>query len=43
MKNQKLIIMIIASLLIIFTLFVPPFFGKSDDGSFYNFRGKVCS
>ena len=36
MKNQKLIIMIIASLLIIFTLFVPPFFGKSYDGSFYN-------
>ena len=28
--------MIIASLLIIFTLIIPPFFGKSDDGSFYN-------
>ena len=36
MKMQKTIIIIIAFLLILFTLFVPPFFGKSDDGSFYN-------
>ena len=35
MAKHKLIIFIIAAVIIIATLFVPPFYGKGDDGSFY--------
>lgn len=36
MNKHKNIIFIVASLIIIATLFIPPFYGKGDDGSFYS-------
>lgn len=35
MNKPKLIIFAVAALIIISTLFIPPFYGKGDDGSFY--------
>ena len=36
MTKSKIIIFILAALIVITMLFIPPFFGKGDDGSFYN-------
>ncbi len=36
MTKSKNIIFIVAALIVISMLFIPPFYGKGDDGSFYN-------
>ncbi len=36
MTKSKIIIFILAALIVITMLFIPPFFGKGDDGSFYS-------
>ena len=36
MTKSKYIIFTVCAIVIIATLFIPPFFGKGDDGSFYN-------
>lgn len=36
MTKSKIIIFIILAIVVITTLFIPPFYGKGDDGSFYS-------
>ena len=41
MNKHKLIIFAVVALVVISTLFIPPFYGKGDDGSFYQISNQI--